>query len=97
LLEWAVKVAALSPVPDDLEWPMRLAARRVAEVHWPGDDGLCSPCLLTDCEPGVVALTYLNVIHDSWWPPQVIPPRVERALHGPVPTVEALRRITGMT
>ncbi|GIG87131.1 hypothetical protein Pen02_20670 [Plantactinospora endophytica] len=97
MLEWALKVTILEAgkVPDDLEWPVRLAARRVAEVHWPGDDGLCSPCLLPDCEPGGIALTWLNTVHDSWMPP--IPnPRIERALRGPTPSVADLRRITGL-
>ncbi|MBE1485865.1 hypothetical protein [Plantactinospora soyae] len=90
LLEWAVKtvVTSLQPdqqVPLDQRHPLTLAARRVAEVHWPGGDGRCTPCRRADCEPGGLALTWLNAINDPWSPTLAS-----------APSVVTLRQITGM-
>ncbi|WP_422773810.1 hypothetical protein ACN28C_13490 [Plantactinospora sp. WMMC1484] len=63
LLETAVKVVVFdgSPIDPRLHAAITAAARRIADVHAPGDDRLCSPCLLEECEPLEIATAWLHV------------------------------------
>ncbi|WP_203855762.1 hypothetical protein [Plantactinospora mayteni] len=66
LLEWALKLVIHGDyeVRQDMICAVTLAARRIADVHKHGDDGLCSPCLRPDCEPRKTARHWLAVIKE---------------------------------
>lgn len=65
MLEWALKIVLLGghEVRADMIGAVTLAARRIAKVHRPGDDRLCSPCLRPSCEPGEIATRWLKIIN----------------------------------
>jgi hypothetical protein len=72
MLETAVKVVMFDG--EEIDPAMRAAltdaARKIADVHKPADDGLCSPCLLPipECEPYEIATAWLQVIGEPLQP-----------------------------
>ncbi|MFY1669403.1 hypothetical protein ACN27G_05515 [Plantactinospora sp. WMMB334] len=74
LLETAVKVVAFAgePIDPTLYAAITTAARRIADVHAPGDDRLCSPCLLEECEPLEIATAWLHVAAEQTAAPRTV-------------------------
>ncbi|MEO3922723.1 hypothetical protein ABGB07_02395 [Micromonosporaceae bacterium B7E4] len=63
MLETAVKVVMFGgeEIDPTLYAAITTAARSIVDVHKPGDDGLCSPCLLPECEPWEISTAWLQV------------------------------------
>ncbi|MGX7672189.1 hypothetical protein [Plantactinospora sp. DSM 117369] len=93
-VEWALWLVItdrlVSPDPERRRL-VTVMARQVMLAHWPRTVDGCRPCGLPDCGRIQLAATWLEVVGDP-----AVPDSVSLLRPSATPSVEELRRITGM-